>query len=153
MISRKRRLSWAREAIKEAKRHGVPEGTIRERKNPNPYPSYVALMCDLVDKEPTCFEEETKKKEWVDSMVKEYQCIIKNTVWEIVLRSKDKLVVSLKWIYKTKNLVDNGIEKYKEIFIACRFSQKEGIDYEENFAPVARQTSIRTILSLTSKMK
>ena len=63
MISRKRRHARAREGIKEAKRHGVPEGTIRKRKKPKPYPSYVALMCDLVDKEPTCFEEATKKKE------------------------------------------------------------------------------------------
>ena len=61
-----------REVIEEAKRHGVPKGTIRERKKPNPYPSYVALMCDLVDKEPTCFEEATKHKEWVDAMVEEY---------------------------------------------------------------------------------
>ena len=57
MISRKRRHVWACEVIEEEKRHGVPEGTIRERKNPKSYPSYVALMCDLVDKEPTCFEE------------------------------------------------------------------------------------------------
>ena len=60
MISRKRRLSWAREVIQEAKRHGVPEETIGEIKRPKPYPSYVALMCDLIDKEPTCFEEATK---------------------------------------------------------------------------------------------
>ena len=60
MISQKRKPAWSREVIEEAKIHGVPEGTIRERKNSNPYPSYVALMCDLIDKEPTCFEEETK---------------------------------------------------------------------------------------------
>ena len=33
------------------------------------------------------------------------------------------------------------------------FSQKEGIDYEETFAPIARYTSIRTILALAAKMK
>ena len=84
MISHKIRSSWAREVIEEAKRHGVPEGTIRQRKKPKSYPSYVALMCDLVDKEPTCFEEATKHKEWVDAMVEEYQSIINNDVWEIV---------------------------------------------------------------------
>ena len=47
-------------------------------------------MCDLVDKEPTCFEEAIKQKEWADAMVKEYQSIIKNDVWVIVLRPKDK---------------------------------------------------------------
>ena len=50
MISHKRRPAWAQEVIKEAKIHGVPEGTIIERKNPNSYLSYMALMCDLVDK-------------------------------------------------------------------------------------------------------
>ena len=56
MISHKRIPPWAREVIEEAKRHGVPEGTIRERKKSNPFPIYVDLMCDLIDKDPTCFE-------------------------------------------------------------------------------------------------
>ena len=50
-------------------------------------------MCDLVDKEPTYFEEEIKQKEWDDAMVDEYQSIIKNNVWEVVPRLKDKSVV------------------------------------------------------------
>ena len=37
--------------------------------------------------------------------------------------------------------------------MARGFSQKEGIDYEETFAPVARYTSIKTIMELASKMK
>ena len=80
MISRKRKPAWAREVVKEEKRHGALEGTIRERKKPKPYPSYGTLMCDLIDKEPTCFEEAIKHKEWVDAMVEEYQSIIKNDV-------------------------------------------------------------------------
>ena len=86
-------------------------------------------------------------------MVKEYQSIIKNDVWEIRPRPKDKSVVSSKWIFKTKHSVDGSIEKYKERFVARRFSQKEGFDHEESCAPVVRYTSIRTILSLASKMK
>ena len=110
-------------------------------------------MCDLIDKEPKCFEEEIKQKDWVDSMVQEYQSIIKNDVWEIVPRPKDKSVVSPKWIFKTKHSTDGSIQKYKARFIAHRFSQKEGIDYEDTFAPVGRYTSIRTILALASNMK
>ena len=60
LISRKRKNARDREVIDEAKRHGVPEGTIQERKNPNSYLGYVALMCDLVDKEPIYFEEAIK---------------------------------------------------------------------------------------------
>ena len=62
-------------------------------------------------------------------------------------------MVSLKWIYKTKHSADNRIEKYKARFVARGFSKKEGIDYEETFAPVARYTSIRTVLALASKIK
>jgi hypothetical protein len=86
-------------------------------------------------------------------MAKEYQSIMQNDVWDVVLRPKEKSVVSSKWIYKTKHVADGSIEKYKARFVARGFSQKEGIDYEENFSPVARYTSIRTILSLAAMMK
>ena len=76
------------------------------------------LMCDIVDKEPTCFEEAIKQKEWDDVMVEEYQFIIKNDVWEVVPRPRDKSMVSSKWIFKTKHSADGSIEKYKEKFVA-----------------------------------
>ena len=46
-----------------------------------------------------------------------------------------------------------SIEKHKARFVAHGFSQKEGIDYEETFSPIAKYTSIRTIIALASKMK
>ena len=58
-----------------------------------------------------------------------------------------------KWIYKIKHAADGSIEKYKARFLALCFSQKEGIDYEEIFAPVARYTSIRSILALAAVMR
>ena len=121
-------------------------------KRPKPFSSYTDLMCNLLDEEPTCFEEAIQKKEWTDAMTEEYQSIIKNDVWEIVPRPKSKDVVSSKWLFKIKH-ADGIIEKYKERFVAHGFSQKEGIDYEETFAPVARYTLIRTIIALASKMK
>ena len=86
-------------------------------------------------------------------MVEEYQSIMKNDVWEIVPRPKDKSVVSSKWIFKTKNSAEGSIEKYKARFVAQGFSQKEGVDYEVTFSPEARYTSIRTVISLASNMK
>ena len=86
-------------------------------------------------------------------MTEEYQSIMKSDVWDIVPKPKKKSVVSSKWIYKIKHAADGSIEKYKAIFVARGFSQKEGIDYEETFAPVERYTSIRTIMALASMMK
>ena len=110
-------------------------------------------MWNLLDEEPTCFEEAIQKREWADAMTEEYQSIINNDVWEIVPRKKGKDVVSSKWLFKIKHAADGSIEKYKARFIARGFSQKEGIDYEETFAPVARYTSIGTIIALAAKMK
>ena len=78
---------------------------------------------------------------------------MKNDVWDIVPKREGKSVVSSKWIYKIKHVADGSIDKYKARFVARGFSQKEGIDYEEKFAPVARYTSIRAITELISMMK
>ena len=58
-----------------------------------------------------------------------------------------------KWIYKINHAANGSIEKYKARFVAQVFSHKEGIDYEKTFAPMARYTSIRTILGLEAIMK
>ena len=55
-----------------------------------------------------------------------------------------------RWIYKIKHAVDGNVEKYKARFVAHGFTQKEGIDYDETFAPVAKYTTIRTIISLAA---
>ena len=89
---------------------------------------------------------------WVDAMVDEYDSIFRKNAGEIVPRPVGKLVVDLKWIYKVKQVVDGSAKKYKEIFFSQGFSQIEGIDYEETFAPVARYSSIRTILTLSAQM-
>eukprot|EP00253_Pinus_taeda_P028123 PITA_28123 len=62
------------------------------------------------------------------------------------------LVVGLRWIYKVKYAADGGVEKYKARFVAKGYAQKEGIDYEETFAPVAKYTSIRSVISLKKHM-
>jgi hypothetical protein len=56
-ISHKRKSAWDRELIQDGEKCGVLEGTTRHVKKPKPFSSYMALMCDLLEKEPTCFEE------------------------------------------------------------------------------------------------
>ena len=69
-------------------------------------------------------------------------------MWEVVPRPKDRAVVGSRWIYKIKHGANGSIKKYKARFVDKGFSQKERIDYEETFSPVAKYTYIRGIISL-----
>ena len=63
------------------------------RERENPYNSYVPLLCDIIDRESSIYEEAAEKKEWKDVMIEEYQSIMKNDVYDIVLRPEKKSVV------------------------------------------------------------
>ena len=109
-------------------------------------------MSNIIDVEPSNNEVAAKKKLWQDAMIEEYQSIMKNDVWEIVSRPKEKSMVTSKWLYKIKHDADRSIDKYKARFVARGFSQKEGVDYKETFAPVARYISIRATSYISTKM-
>ena len=110
----------------------------------------MALMSKCVVTEPSSFKEAVEEPKWVDAMVEEYDSIVRNSAWEIVPRPEGKSVVGLRWIYKVKQAADGSVEKYKARFVARGFSQIEGINYEETFAPIARYYSIRYILALSA---
>jgi len=101
---------------------------------------------------PSSFEEAMEDPAWVDAMVEDYDSIVRNSAWEIFPRLEGKSVVGSIWIYKVNKTADESVEKYKARFVARGFSQIEGIDYEETFAPVARYSSIQTILALSVQM-
>ena len=81
----------------------------RERKRTRSCFGYVALLCDIIEKEPSNYEEVAEKKEWKDAMIEEYQSIMKNDVWDVVPRPKGKSIVTSKWIYKIKHATDGSI--------------------------------------------
>lgn len=110
----------------------------------------MVLVSQLNDAKPSLFEEAAKYQIWKDAMLDEHNSIMKNNVWEVVPRPERKSIVYSKWIYKIKHSMDGSVEKYKSRFVAQGFSQKEGIDYDETFAPVARYTSIKIVISLAS---
>ena len=76
----KRNPSWVREIIQGVERYGAPKENHRERKRTKSCSGYVALLCDVINKEPSNYEEATERKEWKDAMIEEYQSIMKNDV-------------------------------------------------------------------------
>jgi hypothetical protein len=134
----KRKPTWCREILKEAKKHSAPKGTLRESKKPDKYSGLIANLNNVINSEPSTFVEASKHQVWKVVMNEEYDSILKNDVWTIVPRPHGKSVVTSKWLYKIKHAADGSIEKYMARFVARGFSQKEGNDYDEIFAPVAR---------------
>ena len=56
--------------------------------------------------------------------------------------------IGLKWVYKVNRGERGAIVKYKARLIARGFMQREGIDFEEVFALVARMESVRLLLAM-----
>jgi hypothetical protein len=84
-----------------------------ESKRPHRFGGYVAPMSNISDSEPSSFEEANKLQVWKDAMLEEYMSILKDKIWDIVPRLKDKSMVSSKWIYKIKHAADGSVEKFK----------------------------------------
>jgi hypothetical protein len=151
--SEKRKPKWLQDTLKEAQGSvGNPRQAVRESKPPERFCSYLAMVSNIRESEPSTFEEAAGQQVWKDAMVEEYNSIMKNDVWEVVLRPEGKSVVTSRWLYKIKYVVDGSIEKFKARFVARGFSQVEGVDYDETFALVARYTSIRAVISIAAEM-
>eukprot|EP00253_Pinus_taeda_P007007 PITA_07007 len=150
-IRGRKRLTEAERLAQDAEKVvGPPTAQLRQRQSPDRYTGYMALMSQCVMTEPSSFDEAVEDPEGVDAMVEEYDSIVRNSAWEIVPRPEGKSVVGQRWVYKVKQATDGSVEKYKARFVARGFSQIEGIDYEETFAPITRYSFIRTILALSA---
>ena len=89
---------------------------------------------------------------WVDSMHQELHQFVRNNVWELVPRPKDTHVIGTKWIFKNKAYEDGEVVRIKSQLVAQWYTQVEGVDFNESFAPVARLKSICILLSIACVM-
>ena len=79
---------------------------IYEAGKPNSF-SLFALFSQIHD--PLTFEEVVKEEVWEQSMDEEIECIEKKQTWKLVDVPKDKDVVSVKFIYNTKQDADGNV--------------------------------------------
>ncbi|KRZ83002.1 Retrovirus-related Pol polyprotein from transposon TNT 1-94 [Trichinella sp. T8] len=91
-----------------------------------------------------------ESKEWLEAMKREYEALVKNNTWEIVNRPQRQKVITCQWVYNTKFNADGSIKQRKARLVAKGFLQRSNIDFHETYAPVARLSSIRTILAISA---
>jgi hypothetical protein len=76
----------------------------------------------------------------------------RNQVWTLVDPPRDVNVIRTKWVFKNKQGEDGEVVMNKAHLVAQGYSQVEGLDFEETFAPVAHLEAIRILLAFaTSK--
>ena len=95
--------------------------------------------------------QSSKAHEWEKAMKKEYESLLKNNMWRIVLRPENKKVVDSRWVFKTKRDEYGNIAKYKARFVARGFTQVPGEDFGEIFSPVVAKNSLRILISKAAK--
>jgi len=72
-----------------------------------------AEECNLAAVEPTSFQEAEKHSHWREAMLQELKMIEKNNTWELVDKPRNRNIIGVKWLYKTKLNADGSVQKHK----------------------------------------
>lgn len=103
---------------------------------------------------PTTYEEginHPNKNQWLDAMHQELLSLNKHQTWKLCDLPKDRKPLACKWLFNLKNNDRGEPVRFKARLVAQGFSQKFGLDYNQTFAPVAKQSTLRLILSIASQ--
>ncbi|KAK3003919.1 hypothetical protein RJ639_019044 [Escallonia herrerae] len=119
-----------------------------------PYLTHTAFLAAIssVD-EPKYFSQAVKHAHWRDAMAKEISALKANNTRTLMPLPYGKLAIDSKWVYKVKFHPDGTVERYKVRLVAKGYTQIEGLDFHETFAPVAKLVSVRCLLAIASIKK
>ncbi|KAG8495046.1 hypothetical protein CXB51_012729 [Gossypium anomalum] len=100
--------------------------------------------------EPHTYQEAILDSRWVDAMKQEIRALEENGTWEVVSLPRGKVPIGCKWVYKVKYQSDGSIERFKARLVGKGYRQRAGLDFQETFSPVAKQVTVRTVISVAA---
>ena len=114
----------------------------------------VRAQHQAVISEPSTLDEALASEEaelWQQAMDEEMASLLKNNTWTLEYPPSGITPIPVKWVFKVKRDSTGSVERFKARLVAKGFRQREGIDYDEVFAPVSKYTTLRTLLALSKK--
>ena len=109
--------------------------------------------CYSIEEDPRTYDEAIKSRDsafWKEAIDDEIGSIMENNTWILSDLPPGCKPLGCKWIFKRKMKVDGTIDKFKARLVIQGFRQREGIDYFDTYAPVARITTIRLLIALAA---
>ncbi|GJV02997.1 putative ribonuclease H-like domain-containing protein, partial [Tanacetum coccineum] len=137
-----------RRVTKNLEEHGL-FSSIQQRTNHKEFQNCL-FACFLSQEEPKKVIHALRDLSWIEAMQEELLKFKLQEVWTLVDLPNGKRPIGTKWVYRNKKDKRGIVIKNKERLVAQGYTQEEGIDYDEVFAPVARIESIRLFLTYAS---
>jgi Reverse transcriptase (RNA-dependent DNA polymerase) len=132
-------------------RYGFPHNIVQFVSYSNISPVHGALIASLdIISIPKCWQVAKEDPNWKTAMLEELEALDKNKTWELMSLPPGKKAVGCKWVFTVKQNPEGRVERYKARLVAKGYGQTYGIDYDETFAPVAKMSTVRTLISLAA---
>ena len=101
--------------------------------------------------EPSSYNQAKDNPSWIEAMNAELLAALEqNHTWELTSLPHGKHAIGCKWVYKIKFRPDGSVERYKARLAARGDKQIKGKDFKHTFSPVAKFTTVRTIVALAA---
>ncbi|GJX06329.1 putative ribonuclease H-like domain-containing protein [Tanacetum coccineum] len=124
----------------------------KQQRNNHKDQQHCLFACFLSQEEPKKISEALQDDSWVQAMQEELLQFKLQQVWVLVDLPHGMKVIGTKWVYRNKRDERGVVVRNKARLVAQGYTQEEGIDYDEVFAPVARMEAIRLFLAFASFM-
>ncbi|GJY42155.1 putative ribonuclease H-like domain-containing protein [Tanacetum coccineum] len=137
-----------RRMTKNLEEHGL-FSSVQQRTNHKDFQNCM-FACFLSQEEPKKVIHALKDPSWIEAMQEELLQFKLQEVWTLVELPNGKRAIGTKWVFRNKKDERGIVIKNKARLVAQGYTQEEGIDYDEVFAPVARIEAIRLFLAYAS---